>query len=95
MLAWWSCMDPSAAARKLLIRPNARAAVVNPPAGYTETLAPLPDGATLLGETGGEADVVRDAGELMGRDGLTGVTLVAIDGTWSAMRFRPAGEVGT
>src|SRR5437588_106414 len=26
VLAWWSCMDPSAAARKLLIRPNARPA---------------------------------------------------------------------
>ena len=25
--------------------------------------------------------------------GLTGVTLVAIDGTWSAMRFRPAGRL--
>lgn len=32
--------------------------------------------------------------ELLDRDGLTGVTLVAVDETWSAMRFRPAGEVG-
>jgi hypothetical protein len=32
--------------------------------------------------------------ELLGRSGLTGVTLVAVDDTWSAMRFRPAGEVG-
>ena len=27
--------------------------------------------------------------------GLAGVTLVAVDDTWSAMRFRPAGQVGT
>lgn len=33
--------------------------------------------------------------ELMSRRGLTGVTLVAIDDTWSAMRFRPADRVGT
>ena len=26
--------------------------------------------------------------------GLAGVTLVAVDDTWSAMRFRPAAEVG-
>lgn len=32
--------------------------------------------------------------ELMGRRTLKGVTLVAIDETWSAMRFRLAGEVG-
>jgi hypothetical protein len=33
--------------------------------------------------------------ERMGRDGLAGVTLVAVDETWSAMRFRPADQVGT
>jgi hypothetical protein len=33
--------------------------------------------------------------EELGRAGLTGVTLVAVDDTWSAMRFRPAGQVGT
>lgn len=27
--------------------------------------------------------------------GLAGVTLVAVDDTWSAMRFRPADQVGT
>ncbi len=31
---------------------------------------------------------------LMSRHGLAGVTLVAIDTTWSAMRFRPADQVG-
>ncbi len=29
----------------------------------------------------------------MGKYGLTGVSLVSLDGTWSAMRFRPAEEV--
>ena len=33
--------------------------------------------------------------ELMSKLGLAGVTLVAIDGTWSAMRFRPADRVGS
>jgi hypothetical protein len=32
--------------------------------------------------------------EHMQRYGLAGVTLVAVDGEWSAMRFRPADEVG-
>jgi len=32
--------------------------------------------------------------EELGRVGLTGVTLVSVDDTWSAMRFRPAAEVG-
>lgn len=33
--------------------------------------------------------------ERMSQDGLAGVTLVAVDDTWSAMRFRPADQVGT
>ncbi len=32
--------------------------------------------------------------EELGKSGLTGVTLVAVDDTWSAMRFRPASEAG-
>jgi hypothetical protein len=32
--------------------------------------------------------------EVMSRYGLAGVTLVAVDTTWSAMRFRPADQVG-
>ncbi|HEY1485411.1 MAG TPA: hypothetical protein VGF84_04860 [Micromonosporaceae bacterium] len=32
--------------------------------------------------------------EKMGAHGLTGVSLVAVDGVWSAMRFRPTAEVG-
>jgi len=33
--------------------------------------------------------------ERMSTYGLAGVTLVAVDETWSAMRFRPADRVGT
>src|SRR5262245_53690452 len=132
-------MTPRAAARKLLIKPNFRVAIVNAPDGYGGSLEPLPEGVELLERWGEEVDVVqvfvrdraelerlgrpafravkpggllwvcypkggKKAGtdlnrdvlwELMGRDGLTGVSLVAIDATWSAMRFRPAAEVGT
>ena len=33
--------------------------------------------------------------QLVGPRGWTGVSLVAIDDTWSAMRFRPSDKVGT
>jgi hypothetical protein len=33
--------------------------------------------------------------EELSKVGLAGVTLVAVDDTWSAMRCRPAGQVGT
>lgn len=40
---------------------------------------------------GGKSDLSRDVlWDLLSREGLTGVTLVSIDQTWSAMRFRPA-----
>ena len=124
-------------ARKLLIKPGSRVAVVNPPAGYAQRLEPLPEGAELVDIRPG-LDVVqvfvhdrsaldgataalrsvRDGGLLwvcypkggkkagtdLNRDllwdalekvGLTGVTLVSVDDTWSAMRFRPTAEVGT
>src|SRR5215472_14115347 len=124
-------------ARKLLIKPGSRVALVNPPAGYTERLRPLPDDAELVDVQAG-LDVLqvfvrdraaldqaapalhsvrsggllwvcypkggRKAGTHLNRDllweaksehGLAGVTLVSVDDTWSAMRFRPAAEVGT
>src|SRR5215471_13796028 len=119
-------------ARKLLIKPGSRVALVNPPAGYAERLQPLPDDAELvdiepgldvlqvfvqdraaLDQAAPALRSVRDGGLLwvcypkggrkagtdlnrdllwaaMGEQGLTGVTLVAVDETWSAMRFRPA-----
>ncbi len=124
-------------ARKLLIKPGNRVALVNAPAGYAERLLPLPDGAQLVDLQRGldvvqvfahdRADLQRAAGAFrsireggllwvcypkggkkagtdlnrdllcqeLGRTGLAGVTLVAVDETWSAMRFRPASEVGT
>ena len=129
--------DMSPLARKLLIKPGSRVALVNPPPGYAARLRPLPDDATLVDvqpeldvlqvfvhdraaldqaasslgsvRTGGllwvcypkggrraGTDLNRDLlWEAMAEHGLTGVTLVSVDDTWSAMRFRPAGEVGT
>ena len=123
-------------AKKLLIRPGSRIALVNAPPGYAGRLAPLPDGAEVvdlqpgldvvqvfardradLERAAGALGSVRDGGllwvcypkggtkagtdlnrdvlwEELARSGLTGVTLVAVDETWSAMRFRPAAEVG-
>lgn len=59
-----------------------------------------PDGLLWVGyPKGGRkagTDLNRDAlWERMSRHGLAGVTLVAVDETWSAMRFRPADRVGT
>ncbi len=124
-------------ARKLLIKPGNRVALVNAPPGYAERLQPLPEGAELvdlrpgidvlqvfahdraeLARSTGALTSVRDGGllwvcypkggrkagtdlnrdllwEELGRAGLTGVTLVSVDDTWSAMRFRPADQVGT
>jgi hypothetical protein len=123
-------------ARKLLIKPGSRIALVNPPPGYAERLAPLPEGAEVvdlqpgvdvlqvfahdraeLAAAAGALGSVREGGllwvcypkggrkagtdlnrdllwEELGRSGLTGVTLIAVDDTWSAMRFRPAAETG-
>jgi hypothetical protein len=133
-------MPPSALARKLLIRPAHRVALMNVPPGYADRLQPLPDGAELVDAPRAGADVVqvfvhdsaelerlapgaikalkpdgllwvcylkggRKAGtdlnrdvlwELMGkRTNLVGVSLVAVDDTWSAMRFRRPEKVGT
>jgi hypothetical protein len=126
-------MAISPLAKKLLIKPGFRVAVVNAPPGYPELLEPLPEGAELAGEAGRDLDAiqvyVRDTSDLdrigpaafaavkpdgllwvcypkggqkagtdlnrdilhglMGERKLTGVTLVAVDDTWSAMRFRP------
>lgn len=126
----------SALAKKLLIKPGNRIALVNPPDGYADRLEPLPEGAAVvelqpgldvvqvfaqdraeLRRAAGALTSVREGGllwvcypkggrragtdlnrdllwEELGRSGLTGVTLVAVDDTWSAMRFRPAAEVG-
>jgi hypothetical protein len=129
---------PSPVAKKLGIKPGVRTVVLNAPDGALNTLAPLPEGASVDTAPGDPADVVilfahdaadveawlskalaagtdrrllwvaypkdgRKAGTDLNRDllwaqlgehGLVGVTLVAFDDRWSAMRFRPADEVG-
>ena len=138
----------NALAKKLLIKPGARVAVLGAPADIDALLDPLPQGATRVDLPGVRqpsaeplpADVVlafvqhaddlarlapvalasvrRDgvlwiaypkggakAGTDLHRDllhdaldrehGWTGVTLVAVDARWSAMRFRPRALVGT
>lgn len=133
-------MTTSPLARKLLVKPGHRMAVINAPPGYADQLHPLPEGAELVDRPKTAVDVVqvflRDSGDLdrtapaavkamkpdgllwvcypkggkkagtdlnrdilwerMGRQsGLVGVTLVSVDDTWSAMRFRAADKVGT
>jgi hypothetical protein len=123
-------------AKKLLIKPGFALLVLNPPAGYLDQLAPLPDGAAFAPRSDGTYDCVqlfvRDRAELerhaqqavdslrpdgllwisfpkgsskqqrdLTRDtgwdsiralGFQGVSLIAVDDTWSAMRFRPVKE---
>jgi hypothetical protein len=130
-------MVVSPIAKKLLLKPGHRAAVVNAPEGYIEQLKPIPEGASLAEKLGTKLDFVqvfaRDAAELeqlsreairsvkvsgmlwvcypkggakagtdlnrdilwnlMGKHGRVGVSLIAIDDTWSAMRFRPEDQV--
>lgn len=120
-----------ALARKLLLKPGHRAAVLNAPPGYVEQLGvELADGAGLdfvqvfvrdspdldrlapgaiaavkpdgllwicypKGGTKAGTDLNRDLlWQRMSERGLAGVTLVALDETWSAMRFRPTDRVG-
>ena len=126
-------MSGGTLAKKLLVKPGYRGALVNAPAGFAKRLEPLPEGASVAEGAGPGNDLVlafaKDAAELrrvassaarllkpegllwicypkggrsdlsrdvlwdtLSREGLTGVTLVSIDPTWSAMRFRPAGQ---
>ena len=132
--------EVSPLSKKLGLKPDMSAFVLNPPDGVLELLEPLPAGATVaVKATRTAADLVlffagdaaalergwpgahaassgggllwiaypkggAKAGTDLNRDilwdhmkryDLTGVTLVAVDSTWSAMRFRPTGEVGT
>lgn len=128
-------MPTSALAKKLQLKPGAKVALVNAPAGMAKKLVPLPDGAkvagprahadAVIGFAKDRAELARVAPQAIGRvgadhlvwlcypkggakaktdlnrdvlwelvadgHGLEGVTLVAIDETWSAMRFRPKG----
>ena len=121
-------------AKKLLLKPGYKIAVLNAPDAFRQQLAPLPEGATLTDKPGGAADAVIGflrteadlkkigpvafkaakpegliwlcylkggvkAGTDLNRDslrdkaqalGLEGVSLVAVDDAWSAMRFKRA-----
>jgi hypothetical protein len=46
-------------AKKLKLKPGARAALVNAPKGYAKELAPLPAGATLSAKLGREHDWIQ------------------------------------
>jgi len=128
-------VSPSPLAKKLLVKPGYRAALVNAPAGFAKRLEPLPDGASVAEGAGpgndlvlafardstelsrvassaarlvkadgllwicypkgGKSDLSRDVlWDILSKDGFTGVTLVSVDAIWSAMRFRPATNVG-
>ena len=52
-------MTPSDLSRRLLIEPGQRVLVLNPPAGYLDLLAPLPDGASARSDADGLHDQVQ------------------------------------
>jgi hypothetical protein len=52
-------MPASTVARKLLIKPGTRAAVVNPPEGYLGLLEPLPEGAEVASSLRPDRDLVQ------------------------------------
>jgi len=54
-----AAVQPSSLSRKLLIEPGYRVLVLNPPAGYIESLSPLPDNAEVVGQGDGEHDLVQ------------------------------------
>jgi 1-acyl-sn-glycerol-3-phosphate acyltransferase len=50
---------PSALSQKLLIQPGQKVLVINAPAGYLDSLQPLPEGASIGDQPDGESDVVQ------------------------------------
>jgi hypothetical protein len=126
-----------AVARKLGMKSGMRALIIAPPPGYSNLLAPLPEGLTLSSRADGtysfvqffatrlsevstfaqrlskhaapdalvwisfpkkssklvgnlSRDIIREA---MDGAGWRAVSIVAIDEVWSALRFRPSGQV--
>ena len=87
----------SAADVVLLFTPDAAAVAAHVPAASAAVKdrgllwVAYPKGGTKAG-----TDLNRDIlWRQLEEYGLTGVNLVAVDGTWSAMRARPPAEVGT
>lgn len=131
-------MERNALARKLRLKPDHRALILNPPEGYMTMLGALPSGVqvdhTAVGvydfvqvfvkdisevEKYGppalqalkydgllwfaypkrnskiKTDINRDVGwDIVTAAGFRGIASIAIDDTWSAVRFRPATLVG-
>ena len=52
-------MTTNPLAKKLLLKPGARAALVNAPTGYADRLQPLPEGAQLVETLGPGLDFVQ------------------------------------
>jgi hypothetical protein len=83
--------------------PDHRVVLAGAPDGVIELLDPLPPGATVSVQAGGvsegrqegRTDLNRDIlWARLGEHGLAGVTLVAVNDVWSAMRFRSVDQVG-
>jgi hypothetical protein len=132
-------MSSAALLKKLGIKPGQRLLVLNAPAGYVDSLKPLPDETELATKGKGpfdfvqlfvqnkaeierhalraiaavkprgllwiaypkkssklETDISRDVGwDVVKKAAWEAVAIVAIDDVWSALRFRPAADVGT
>jgi len=52
-------MSDNPLVKKLKLKPGSRAAVMNPPPGYTATLTPLPEGVTLSETLDGKFDWIQ------------------------------------
>ena len=52
-------MPENALARKMKLKPGAKAAVLNPPDGYMAELSPLPDGVSLSDKLQGSFDWIQ------------------------------------
>jgi hypothetical protein len=51
--------DPNTLAKKLLLKPGYRILLINAPAGYLDSLSPLPDGVQIAGDPAGSLDFVQ------------------------------------
>jgi len=91
-------MTTSPLAKKLLVKPGHRVAVINAPAGYAELLRPLPEGAELVDPSGSPVDVVqvflRDSAELE-RVGPAAVMAMKPDGVLWACYPKGGKKAGT
>ena len=52
-------MAESALAKKMKLRPGARAAIINAPTGYKKELTPFPEGVEILDQLTGDFDWIQ------------------------------------